>query len=142
MPRAGGFVDLCRRPRHLPRLFPRPLSAPGFRFRGNQGTFTGSTTITCGGSVCATIKAPVGVPTVFGGTGTGPIPNLTLGSIHGDFPSFGFAFELGSISALTIDFTLGRQVTAMQPVPEPSSVLLLASGLAGLVLKRQFRVLH
>lgn len=103
-------------------------------FGANEGTFSGSTTITCGpvgGFICTAIKAnPVGM---YNGVGMGPVPNLTLGSIHGDFPSFGFAFGLGSLSTdLTVDFTLGGEVTSMVPLPEPSSVLLLGSGLAGL----------
>ena len=106
-------------------------------FGGNQGTFTGSTTLTCGptgGTICALIGA---TPTkTFSGMGSVPIPDLTLGSIHGDIASFGIALGLGSISQISVDLSVGGQVTSMQLVPEPSSLLLLTGGLLGIAMKR------
>jgi len=111
------------------------LSGSELSFNGAAGTFHASGTITCGGSLCASIKLTAGVPKAFDGSASVPMPALTVGSLHGSIA--GITFVFGSLDVVA---TLNFNATETgRTLPEPALLTLGAASLGLLALVRRRR---
>jgi len=111
------------------------LSGTQLSFNGADGTFHGSGSITCGGSLCVSIKLTPGVAKSFDGSASVPLPVLTVGSLHGSIAGITFVFgSLDVVATLNFDATeTGRTL------PEPALLTLGAASLGLLALVRRRR---
>jgi len=111
------------------------LTGNQLSFNGASGTFHGFGSITCGGSPCAFINLPAGVPKSFDGTASVPLPVMTVASLHGDIT--GLTFVVGGLSIVaSLDFSASE---TGRTLPEPSALAAGALGLALLALARHRR---
>jgi hypothetical protein len=110
------------------------LTGTQLSFGGAIGTFHAFGSITCTGTPCALVSLPSGSPVAFDGTGSVPLPTLTVASIHGTIS--GLSFKVGNLT-VTASLLLNGSETGRTVVPEPTLLSLVAASAALGLLRRR-----
>ncbi|HTO55984.1 MAG TPA: PEP-CTERM sorting domain-containing protein [Myxococcota bacterium] len=110
------------------------LTGNQLSFGGAMGMFHAFGSITCTGTPCAFVSLPSGTPVAFDGTGSVPLPTLTVASIHGTIS--GLSFTVGDLT-VTASLLLNGSETGRVVVPEPNLLSLLGAGAALGLLRRR-----
>jgi hypothetical protein len=118
---------------HLVSAVEGELTGDQLDFGSALGTFDASGNLVCAGTPCIAVHFPSGQP--FSGSGTVPLPVLTVASIHGIVS--GLSFNIGTLPVV-VAFNINGTETGRQ-LPEPAVAALLAGAAAALVARARRR---